>query len=47
MILPLELVDKTIGNRVWILMKGNKEFIGVFRGLDQYWNMVLDNVTEM
>lgn len=47
LILPLELMDKTIGNRVWILLKGNKEFVGIFRGLDDYWNMVLDDVKEM
>lgn len=47
MIMPLELIDKTIGSRVWIMLKGNKEFVGVFRGLDEYWNMVLDDVKQM
>ena len=47
MILPLEIIDKTIGSKVWILMKNNKEFLGTFWGLDDYWNMVLDDVKEM
>jgi U6 snRNA-associated Sm-like protein LSm5 len=43
----MELIDKTIGSRVWILLKNNKEFVGIFRGLDDYWNMVLDDAQEM
>eukprot|EP00940_MAST-03C_sp_MAST-3C-sp2_P000633 g633.t1 len=45
-ILPLELIDKCIGSRMWIIMKGDKELVGTVRGFDQFVNMVLDDVTE-
>ena len=45
-ILPLELIDKCIGSRIWVLMKGNKELVGVLRGFDDFVNMVLEDVTE-
>jgi LSM domain len=35
-ILPLELIDKAIGSRVWILMRGSKEVVGTLRGFDDY-----------
>ena len=43
---PLELVDKCIGSRIWIMMKGEKELVGTLRGFDEYVNMVLDDVVE-
>lgn len=39
-ILPLELVDKCIGSRIWIIMRGGKEFGGMLRGFDEFVNMV-------
>eukprot|EP00172_Hildenbrandia_rubra_P002464 Plantae.Rhodophyta-Hildenbrandia_rubra.ctg33227.p1 GENE.Plantae.Rhodophyta-Hildenbrandia_rubra.ctg33227~~Plantae.Rhodophyta-Hildenbrandia_rubra.ctg33227.p1 ORF type:complete len:100 (+),score=30.57 Plantae.Rhodophyta-Hildenbrandia_rubra.ctg33227:197-496(+) len=45
-ILPLELVDKCIGSRIWIIMRGGKEFGGMLRGFDEFVNMVLEDVTE-
>eukprot|EP01071_Lankesteria_metandrocarpae_P006759 Lankesteria_metandrocarpae@DN4472_c0_g2_i1.p1 len=44
--LPLALVDKCIGSRIWVIMKGDKELVGILRGFDDYMNMVLDSVTE-
>jgi len=44
--LPLELVDKCIGSKMWIIMKGDKELCGTLKGYDDYVNMVLDDVTE-
>lgn len=35
-ILPLELVDKCIGSKIWILMKEEREIVGVLRGFDDY-----------
>ena len=35
-ILPLELVDKTIGSKVWILMREERELVGILRGFDDY-----------
>ena len=33
---PVELLDKFIGNKVWIIMKTDKEVVGVLRGFDDY-----------
>lgn len=41
-----ELIDKCIGSRIWILMKGDKELVGTLQGFDEYVNMVLDDVVE-
>jgi hypothetical protein len=35
-ILPLELIDKAIGSKIWILMRGTKEIVGTLRGFDDY-----------
>jgi U6 snRNA-associated Sm-like protein LSm5 len=35
-ILPLELIDKAIGSRIWILLRGTKEIVGTLRGFDDY-----------
>ena len=43
---PLALIDKCIGSRIWVLMKGDKELIGTLRGFDEFVNMVVDDVTE-
>ncbi|PXF49862.1 U6 snRNA-associated Sm-like protein LSm5 [Gracilariopsis chorda] len=45
-ILPLELVDKCIGSRIWIIMRGEKELVGTLRGFDEFVNMILEDVTE-
>ena len=45
-VLPLEVVDKCIGNKVWILMQNDREFYGTLRGFDEYMNIVLDSVKE-
>ncbi|KAI9008033.1 hypothetical protein BC832DRAFT_403846 [Gaertneriomyces semiglobifer] len=45
-LLPLELVDRCVGSRIWVLMKSEKEFAGTLLGFDDYVNMVLEDVTE-
>ncbi|KAA8575486.1 hypothetical protein EYC84_004639 [Monilinia fructicola] len=38
-LLPLELIDKCVGSKIWVVMKGDKEFTGTltgFRRLCQY-----------
>ncbi|ORX38779.1 LSM-domain-containing protein [Piromyces finnis] len=45
-LLPLELIDKCIGSRIWVIMKGEREFVGTLSGFDDYVNMVLEDVTE-
>ncbi|KAJ9511581.1 Sm-E protein [Haematococcus lacustris] len=46
LLLPSELIDRCIGSRIWVLMKGDKELIGTLRGFDVYVNMVLEDVEE-
>jgi hypothetical protein len=43
--MPLALLDKCIGQRLWIIMKSKREFAGTLRGFDDFFNMVLENVT--
>ncbi|CEJ80930.1 Putative Sm-like ribonucleoprotein [[Torrubiella] hemipterigena] len=45
-LLPLELIDKCVGSKIWVVMKGEKEFSGTLVGFDDYVNMVLEDVTE-
>ncbi|GAM18118.1 hypothetical protein SAMD00019534_012930 [Acytostelium subglobosum LB1] len=44
--LPLELIDKCIGQRIWICMKNDKEFVGTLLGFDTYVNIFLKDVIE-
>mmetsp|Transcript_7578 Transcript_7578/g.18810 ORF Transcript_7578/g.18810 Transcript_7578/m.18810 type:complete len:96 (+) Transcript_7578:98-385(+) len=46
-LLPSELIDRCIGSRIWVLMKGDKEITGTLRGFDVYVNMVLEDVEEI
>mmetsp|Transcript_17200 Transcript_17200/g.22499 ORF Transcript_17200/g.22499 Transcript_17200/m.22499 type:complete len:85 (-) Transcript_17200:1589-1843(-) len=45
-VLPLELIDKCIGSRIWVIMKGDKEIVGTLTGFDDFVNMVMEDVTE-
>ncbi|KAI0080298.1 Sm-like ribonucleoprotein [Panus rudis PR-1116 ss-1] len=45
-ILPLELIDRCIGSRIWVIMKQEREFTGILTGFDDFVNMVLEDVTE-
>ena len=38
--LPLEVIDKCVGQKIWILLKGGSEFVGTLRGFDDFVNMV-------
>lgn len=44
--LGAELIDRCIGSKIWVIMKGDKELVGTLRGFDVYVNMVLEDVTE-
>ena len=39
--LPQELLDKCIGNKVWVIMKSEKEVTGVLRGFDEYFRIII------
>ncbi|KAH3668446.1 hypothetical protein OGAPHI_002200 [Ogataea philodendri] len=45
-ILPLELIDKSIGSRIWVLMTTEQEFVGNLVGFDDFVNVVLEDVEE-
>ncbi|XP_057497680.1 sm-like protein LSM5 [Actinidia eriantha] len=45
-LLPSELIDRCIGSKIWVIMKGDKDLVGTLRGFDVYVNMVLEDVTE-
>ncbi|KAF9513787.1 hypothetical protein BS47DRAFT_932056 [Hydnum rufescens UP504] len=45
-VLPLELIDRCIGSRIWVVMKSEREFTGILLGFDDFVNMVLEDVTE-
>ncbi|KAF8269330.1 Sm-like ribonucleoprotein [Lactarius quietus] len=45
-ILPLELIDRCIGSRIWVVMKNDREFTGTLLGFDDFVNMVLEDVTD-
>lgn len=45
-VLPLDLVDKCIGSRMWVIMRGDREVVGTLRGFDEFVNMVLEDVVE-
>jgi small nuclear ribonucleoprotein (snRNP)-like protein len=45
-VLPLELVDRCVGSRLWVLMRGDRELVGTLRGFDEFVNMILEDVTE-
>lgn len=44
--LETELIDRCIGSKLWVIMKGDKELVGTLKGFDVYVNMVLEDVTE-
>lgn len=35
----LELLDKCIGSRLWIIMRSKKEFVGTLCGFDDFVSM--------
>jgi hypothetical protein len=35
-LLIVELVDRCVGSRIWVVMKGDKEFSGQLSGFDDY-----------
>jgi U6 snRNA-associated Sm-like protein LSm5 len=44
--LPMALIDKCVGSRIWVILKGDKELVGTLRGFDEFVNMVLEDVVE-
>ena len=44
--LPLVVLDKCVGSKIWILLKGGGEFVGTLRGFDDFVNMVRGGCTH-
>ena len=44
--LPTQTLLKLLNQPVWILCKNEREFSGVFKGLDVYTNVILQDCTE-
>ncbi|TFY69383.1 hypothetical protein EVG20_g3182 [Dentipellis fragilis] len=42
----VELIDRCIGSRIWVVMKNEREFTGTLLGFDDFVNMVLEDVVE-
>lgn len=45
-VLPLELIDKSIGTKIWAIMTDFHEFVGTLVGFDDFVNIILEDVTE-
>lgn len=45
-ILPLEIIDKTINQPVWIVLQSNREFTGTLRGFDDFVNVIIEDAVE-
>ena len=41
-LLPSELIDRCVGSKIWVIMRGDKELVGTLRGFDVFVNMVLE-----
>lgn len=44
--LPLEVIDQSIGSEIRVLLSNNKEFQGTLVGFDDFVNVVLQDVVE-
>lgn len=45
-ILPLEVIDKTIDQPVWIILQSNREFTGKLVGFDDFVNVIIEDAKE-
>lgn len=45
-ILPLEIIDKTVNQSIWIMLTSHREFTGTLIGFDDFVNVVLEDVVE-
>jgi len=46
MVMPQNLLEKSIGKKVIVLLKDNRLIEGDLQGYDEYMNMVLDSAQE-
>lgn len=43
-VLPMTLVDKCIGELVWVIMKDNREITGTLQGYDNFLSTLQFNI---
>lgn len=46
-VLPLEVIDRSIGSSIKIMLTNDKEFSGKLIGFDDFVNVVLEDVVEI
>lgn len=46
-VLPLEIIDRCVGQQIKVLLTHNKEFHGKLVGFDDFVNIVLENAYEI
>ncbi|KAI9512828.1 hypothetical protein F5148DRAFT_1160229 [Russula earlei] len=46
-ILPLELIDRCIGSRIWVVMKNDREFTGTLLGFDDFVSEFLHHLLSV
>lgn len=46
-VLPLEIIDKTVGQPVWIVLQSNREFTGTLAGFDDFVNVIVEDALEI
>ncbi|MEM2870217.1 MAG: LSM domain-containing protein [Thermoplasmata archaeon] len=44
---PLSILNQSLGKRVLVELKGNREYRGVLDGYDPHMNLVLKNAEEL
>lgn len=44
LIIVVELIDKCIGSKIYVILKNEQEFCGTLKGFDELVNMVLEDV---
>lgn len=45
-VVPLEIIDKTVNQKVWIILQSNREFTGTLVGFDDFVNVILEDAVE-
>ncbi|CCD25153.1 RNA-binding protein LSM5 NDAI_0E03360 [Naumovozyma dairenensis CBS 421] len=45
-VLPLEVIDKTINQPVWIILQSQREFTGTLIGFDDFVNVIIEDAVE-
>jgi len=44
--LPTQMLLKMLNETVWVQCKGEREYVGTLRGVDEYTNVILQDCVE-